>query len=128
MKQCCRLRILGDLRTRCLLRGSHPIHSNGASRWTIDEQSGAITDFDHIYVASKPGWPGYVAIMANDPLDAKATARVLAEWIAQGYTISTTSREESDIGFRTFATERDRRAAAAEILPKGTQESLFQQS
>lgn len=81
----------------------------------------------NIYCARLPGWPGFVAVMVDEPRFKKETAKELAEWVKHGYDIAGKfTRAESVEGLKEFAAEQDRRKSEPPA-PKadGPQMALF---
>lgn len=72
-----------------------------------------MSDTDEIiYAGALPGWPGYCAVMVDNPRFKKDTAREMATWIKSGYIVSRVTRHEGVEGMREFLAEKKRRAEA----------------
>lgn len=77
-----------------------------------------------VYAARIAGWPGFCAVMADDPKWRKETAKELASWVRDGREIERVTRSEAVAGLEEYSAEKKRRKAQPRTA-EASQDGLF---
>jgi hypothetical protein len=105
------------------MEGEHDVCDDArGARWAYDRGADDVSSAEtrsipdnECYVAVKPGWPGFVAVIMDetDKEGRRWVARAMTNWIKQGWTVERTVRSKAVVGLREYSAARDRRAAEA---------------